>query len=334
MDRKKSHIDLAAAQQRTQSTFDSIQLQHCALPSINFTDIDLSTSFLGFQLAAPIMISSMTGGTRESIAINRNLAEASLECGIAMGVGSQRISLEGVSDEGLQRELRKWIGRAPLFGNVGLANLIKWRQPDCLNRLAESIQADAMIIHLNPMQEIFQDHGDTDWSGSLDCLAACIAKCEVPVIVKEVGMGITPSVAKLCQQAGAAAIDIAGSGGTSFIDIEGSLAQDPRRQQAAQVFSTWGHNTAELLQHPDYQSIELPIIASGGIRHGLDIAKALALGATLTGIAGLILKSARVSTAECINTIEQLKFELRVACWGTGCQRPAELSPVHLDRGN
>lgn len=318
MDRKKSHIELANRQQSYDSDFDRINLQHCALPDFNFSDIELSCQFLQFTLSAPIMISSMTGGTDEANSINQHLAEAARETGIALGIGSQRVSFEGKSNQGLTQQLRQWAGKAPLFGNVGLANLIKWQQPDCLNKLAEQVDADAMIIHLNPMQEIFQDNGDTDWQGSIGCLEQSIESCQLPVIVKEVGMGLSPAVAMQCQRAGAAAIDVAGKGGTRFIDIEGAMAAQSQRQQAAQSFVDWGQSTVDLLQQYRQTPIDLPLIASGGIRNGLDIAKSLALGASLTSVAGRILSAARCSTEDCITTIEQLKFELNIACWGSG----------------
>jgi isopentenyl-diphosphate delta-isomerase len=325
MDRKQSHIDLALQQSSSQSAFDTIVLPHCALPDLNFADIDLTSQFLNFQLAAPMMISSMTGGTAESARINQHLAEAARECGIAFAVGSQRISREGVNHDGLDGQIRGWAGHSPIFGNVGLANLIQWNDADCLNRLAERINADAMIIHLNPMQEIFQDAGDINWAGSVDCLARSIEQCRVPVIVKEVGMGLSVPVIQQCIKVGAAAVDLAGSGGTGFIAIEGAMSEQWMRQRAAQTFANWGATTVELLQQWQAMATAFPIIASGGIRNGLDMAKCISLGANLTAIAGLILPAARHSTAECIAVIEQLKFELSIACWGTGCQNPSLL---------
>ncbi|WP_404400155.1 type 2 isopentenyl-diphosphate Delta-isomerase [Idiomarina seosinensis] len=318
MDRKKSHIELADQQQTRRSDFDYLSLQHCALPDFNFSAIKLNCQFLEFPLSAPIMISSMTGGTEEANRINQHLAEAARETGIALGIGSQRISFEGKNNQGLTQQVRHWAGQIPVFGNVGLANLIKWQQPDCLNRLAEQVGADAMIIHLNPMQEIFQDNGDTDWQNSFHCLRQSIEGCHLPVIIKEVGMGLSPDVALHCQKAGAAAIDVAGKGGTRFIDIEGAMAADPQRQQAAASFADWGQSTVHLLKQYQKTPVDLPLIASGGIRNGLDIAKCLALGASMTSVAGRILSAARSSTTECIATIEQLKFELRIACWGSG----------------
>jgi isopentenyl-diphosphate delta-isomerase len=332
MDRKQSHIDLALQQSSSRSAFDAIRLQHCALPDFNFSAIDLTTHFLNFQFAAPIMISSMTGGTIEAARINQHLAEAARECGIALAVGSQRISRDGINHDGLDRQLRQWAGRSAIFGNVGLANLIQWSDPDCLNRLAARIDADAMIIHLNPMQEIFQDSGDINWAGSIDCLSRSIEQCQLPVIVKEVGMGLSAQVIQQCVAAGAAAVDIAGSGGTGFIAIEGAMSQQPMRQQAAQTFAGWGASTVELLQQWQATGNQVPLIASGGIRNGLDIAKCISLGANMTAIAGIILAAARSSTQECIAIIEQLRFELAIACWGTGCQNPALLGSKYQPR--
>lgn len=332
MDRKQSHIELALAQSQPQSPFDSVALEHCALPGFNFADINLQTHFLGFQLQAPLMIGSMTGGTAEAAAINKHLAEAARECGIALGIGSQRISLTSKSTEGLDQKMRQYAGNTPLFGNVGLANLIQWNEQDCLNKLADRIHADAMIIHLNPMQEIFQDHGDVNWAGSYECLAESIAACDVPVIVKEVGMGLSPDVALRCIAAGAAAIDIAGSGGTSFIAIEGAMSAEASRRQAAHTFSHWGATTVSLLERMQNEQVTVPIIASGGIRNGLDIAKCLALGASMCSVAGIILAAARISTSHCVQVIEQLKFELAIACWGTGCPSVNKLSPKLIVR--
>ena len=326
MDRKQSHIDLALQQSVATSAFDAIQLQHCALPDFNFSAIDLTSQFLNFQLAAPIMISSMTGGTAESAQINQHLAEAARECGIAIAVGSQRISQDGINNHGLDRQLRQWAGASPVFGNVGLANLIQWNDAGCLNNLAARIDADAMIIHLNPMQEIFQDTGDINWAGSVDCLARSIQHCQLPVIVKEVGMGLSATVIQQCIEAGAAAVDIAGSGGTQFIAIEGAMSEQLMRRRAAQTFASWGASTPQLLRQAQPATLSIPVIASGGIRNGLDIAKCMSLGASLTAIAGLILPAARNSTSDCIAVIEQLKFELAIACWGTGCQNPSLLA--------
>ena len=328
MDRKKSHLDLAQQQQVHATDFDQLRLQHCALPNFNFSEIDIRTQFLHFQLQAPIMISSMTGGTSEAEFINQHLAEAASECGIAMCVGSQRVSYESSNTDGLHKKVRKWAGSAPLFGNVGLANLIQWNDAQALNRMAEQIEADAMIIHLNPMQEVFQDNGDLDWHGSRECLAQSIDNCKVPVVVKEVGMGISPEVARICVAAGAAAIDVAGSGGTCFIGIEGAMSKQNQRIQAAKTFGHWGESTVSLLQQLQANPLPVPIIASGGIRNGLDIAKCIALGASITAIAGIILGAGRDSTNACVTLIEQLKYELAIACWGTGCKNVHALTQV------
>ncbi|MCK7460178.1 type 2 isopentenyl-diphosphate Delta-isomerase [Idiomarina aminovorans] len=331
MDRKKSHIELAASQSKTASSdFDKLYLEHCALPNFNFESISLASQFLNFPLSAPILISSMTGGTAEADFINANLAVAAKECGIALAVGSQRVSIEHERDSGLTKSIRPMAGKAPLFGNVGLANLIKWNDTSILGLCAERINADAMFVHLNPMQEVFQDNGDTEWRRSTDILRACIEACPVPVIVKEVGMGLGLEAAQQCQAAGAAAVDVAGKGGTDFISIEGAMSSNQRLALAAQVFSEWGKSTPILVNELSKNGFSLPIVASGGIRNGLDIAKSLALGASICGIAGHILPFARQSEQACIEAVEQLKVELKIACWGSGSKNIDSLKNKHL----
>lgn len=305
------------------------RLVHCALPELNLADVDLRTQFLGKTLQAPVIISPMTGGTTQARRINRNLAKAAQALGIAMGVGSQRAALED------PRQIATYQVRdvAPdilLFANLGAVQLNYGYGLDECRRAVEMIGADALMLHLNPLQEALQPDGNTNFAGLLDKIAAICHGLEVPVVVKEVGWGISASVAKQLAEAGVAAIDIAGAGGTSWSTVESYRSKDQLQQSVAEHFSHWGIPTAEAIQQVRQALPHLPLIASGGIRTGPQAAVAIALGADLVGMAYPLLHPASASMQAVRFRLQMLITGLRIAMFAAGCRDVAALKRAPL----
>ncbi|MBR9876302.1 type 2 isopentenyl-diphosphate Delta-isomerase [Vibrio sp. J1-1] len=320
--RKDLHLDAVLhhdmSMKHKTAGFESVEFEHCALPECDFNAIDLSTEFLGRRLALPFLISSMTGGAKDAEAINCRLAEAASELGIAMGVGSQRISLEQSLNAGLGRTIRELAKGVPLYSNLGAAQLRDKENLDNAQRAVDAIQADALIVHVNPMQEAFQANGDHNWVGVIHAIEKLQSRVDVPILVKEVGFGISGSMAEKLVDAGVKAIDVAGAGGTSWSAVEGFCQDNARMKRAAELFRDWGIPTATCLEQIRAQYPALPLIASGGIHNGLEAAKAIHLGANLVGQAGAVLKAATISTQNVVEHFEQMALELRLACFGTG----------------
>ena len=331
--RKDDHLDIVLGHRGAGHTsgpgFDFIQFEHCALPELNLADIDLRSSLLGMALRAPLLISSMTGGAERATAINRHLAEAAQALGIAMGVGSQRVGLQTGNDQGLTRELRRLAPDIPLLSNIGAAQLLEKDGLDLARRAVESLQADALIIHLNPLQEAVQKEGDKDWRGVLDAIARTVQTAGVPVIVKEVGAGLSAQVAVALVQAGVRAIDVAGSGGTSWAAVEAERADSPADREVAMAFANWGIPSATCVARVRKVLPDVTLIASGGIRNGVDAAKAIRLGADLVGQAAGVLHDATVSTAAVIEHFEIVIRQLRIACF---CSGSADLGALRSAR--
>ena len=331
--RKEGHIDAVlsgmANARGVDAGFDRVHFEHCALPELDLADIDLSTPFLGKHLRRPFLISSMTGGHAQAARINIVLAEAAQALGIALGVGSQRVALSGGVFHGTDRSLRRIAPDAALYGNVGAAQLREYRVAD-LQRAVDMIDADALIIHLNPLQEALQARGDTRWSGLLSRLTHLCAQLPVPVIVKEVGFGISATVALRLADCGVAAIDVAGAGGTSWSAVEGRLATDPQLAALAEIYRDWGIPTSTSLREVRAALPNLPLIGSGGIRHGLDAAKALRLGANLVGQAGPLLRAAIDGIEPLLAHFALLEQGLRLACFATGSANLAALRGARL----
>jgi isopentenyl-diphosphate delta-isomerase len=280
---------------------------HEALPELDLKRVDPSLSLFRKTLAAPVLISSMTGGTAEAGVINLRLAEAAQECRFAMGVGSQRAALEH-PEQAATFQVRKVAPDILLFANLGAVQLNYGYGVDECRRAVDMIQADALYLHLNPLQEAVQDAGDTNFAGLAQKIEAICKKLEVPVIVKEVGWGISERTAKLLADCGVSAIDVAGAGGTSWSQVEMHRAPDEFTRQLAGTFVGWGIPTADSILNVKQAVPEMPIFASGGLKDGLDIAKCIALGATLGGMAGQFLKAAAISTE---NTVEMMKLTKR-----------------------
>ncbi len=273
----------------------------------------------------------MTGGPELAASINRAIAEAANRLGFAMAVGSQRIALTTGSGHGLDRSLRRVAPKIPLYANLGAVQFVAGMGIDEARRAVEAIEADALILHLNPLQEALQPGGDTDWRGVEAAIASIVRQLEVPVIVKEVGAGIAPSVAARLVNCGVAAIDVAGTGGTSWAAVEGHRAP-AETGELGEVFRDWGLPTADCLAAIRKAHPGLPLIASGGIRHGLDGAKAIRLGAGLVGQAGALLKAAVEGTEAVIRHVETWTAALRIACFATGSADLAALRNAPFSR--
>jgi len=326
LQRKADHIDLVLDQQdqtkKPANGFDDVVLSHNALPESSFSDLDLSCQFLGHKLKLPFLISSMTGGPQRAEAINTHLAEAAQELGIALGVGSQRVALLAEGSLGLTSRIRNVAPDIPLYSNLGAAQLRDDFSIADIRRAVDMIEADALIIHLNCLQEILQSGGDTDWSGLLKAIEDTVSQVGVPVIIKEVGMGISANVAIRLVDAGVQAIDVAGAGGTNFIQVEAARSNDTNHKYLGELFKDWGIPTPIAIQQIRNALPNIPIIASGGIRHGLDAAKAVRLGANIIAQAGPVLRAACQSTDAVLTHFQQMETALRIALF---CSEPLEI---------
>lgn len=319
--RKDEHLDVVLNRDvRTGKTsgFETIHFEHCALPELDLDQIDLSTIFLGKKMHVPFLISSMTGGPAKAAQINENLAKAAGRLGIAFAVGSQRIAVEGVGQAGFGRSLREAMGDMPLLSNIGAAQLGAVNGIANAERAVEMIGADALIVHLNPLQEAVQYGGDRDWRGLLSKIELLVKQLRVPIIVKEVGFGISGRLAGKLNDIGVKIIDVAGAGGTSWAAVEAGRAPNERLRTIAETFREWGIPTARALVDVRTACPETTIIASGGIRTGLDAAKAIRLGANLAGQAAGVLPAALESADAVVAHFEDRIEELRIACFCTG----------------
>ncbi|MDB9434448.1 type 2 isopentenyl-diphosphate Delta-isomerase [Microcystis aeruginosa] len=319
--RKSEHLRVCIEEdvefQQLTSGLEKYRFTHCCLPELDRSDIELGTTFLGKSLKAPILISSMTGGTELAHLVNTRLATVAQRYGLAMGVGSQRIALE-------QPELAPTFAvrsLAPdilLLANLGAVQLnYGCGLEDCL-KLVELLEADALILHLNPLQEWVQSGGDSNFKGLLTKIEQICAQLPVPVIAKEVGNGISAPMAKQLIEAGVAAIDVAGAGGTSWAKVESQRAKDNRQRHLGQVFADWGLPTAECITAIRSLNSTIPLIASGGLKNGLDLAKSIALGADLGGLARPFLVAAIESEAAVDELVKFLIAELEIVLFCTG----------------
>jgi isopentenyl-diphosphate Delta-isomerase len=322
IDRKSEHLKIVLAHdvagRAEASGFGAITFQHLALPELNLDSIDLSRTFLARVIRAPFLISSMTGGPAKAASINASLAEAAGHLGIAFAVGSQRVALEAAGDGGLDKRLRQRAGPVPLLANIGAAQLKTWPGVEMARRAVEMIDADALIIHLNPLQEAVQTGGDRDWLGLLNRIGDVARGLGKPVVVKEVGCGISGELARRLIDLGVNAIDVAGAGGTSWAAVEAERATDPQNREIALAFRDWGIPTAQAIQDVRAHCPTSFVIASGGIKNGLDAAKAIRLGADIVGQAAGVLAAALAGPEAVIRHFEIMTAQLRIACFCTG----------------
>lgn len=326
--RKFDHLRIALEEEvefpRLTTGFERFRLLHQALPEIDLDEVDCSVEIFGKELLAPLLISSMTGGTAEAETVNLRLAEAAQEKRIAMGLGSQRAAVEDSALE-YTYQVRKTAPDILLMANLGAVQLNYGYGVDQARRAVEMIEADALILHLNPLQEALQPDGDWNWSGLLARIEEICRKIEVPVVVKEVGWGISGKVAKWLADAGVSAIDVAGAGGTSWSQVERFRAPNAHWERLAAAFEDWGIPTAESLLMVKEAVPEMMVVASGGIRNGIEVAKALALGASMAGMASPFLKAASKSTEAVVEEIELIADQLRIACFASGARNVSEL---------
>lgn len=331
--RKDDHIriNLEAPVQfpRLTTGLERFRFMHQALPELDLAEIDTSTELFGRRLNSPIMISSITGGTEHGQQINRTLAEAAQAARIAMGLGSQRAAIENPA-VALTYDVRVVAPDVLLFANLGAVQLNYGYGIEECRRVVELIQADALILHLNALQEAVQPEGNSDFSGLLRKIETVCRQLEVPVIAKEVGWGFSPQAARQLAEAGVSAIDVAGSGGTSWSEVEYHRASSARYANVARAFADWGIPTADSICYVREAAPDLSVIASGGLRDGVDIAKCVALGAELGGIAGPFLKAAAHSSEAVEQLIWELAAEIRIAMFVSGAANITALKHTPL----
>lgn len=332
-DRKDQHLDVVLSgggRHARDAGFDAIRFVHEALPDLDHAKIDLGIDFLGRRLKAPFLISSMTGGPARAEAINANLAEAAQALGIALAVGSQRGALEGGAGGGLNASLRDRAPDTPILANIGAAQLTRGFGVDEARRIMEMIGADALIVHLNPLQEACQPEGDRDWWGVGAALEALVRKLDAPVVVKETGAGISAATARRLEQMGVAAIDVAGAGGANWGLIEGERATDPADKAHALAFADWGIPTARCIAEVRAACPGVTLVGSGGVRDGVDAAKAIRAGADIVGQAAGVLKAATLSSEAVVAHFDLAIRQLRTVCLCTGSASLAALKQAPL----
>ena len=318
--RKADHLKVCLeddVQSHITTGLEAYRFSHNALPELDWNDLSIGTQFLNKNLNAPFLISSMTGGTDLAKIINSRLAEIAETYGLAMGVGSQRVAIERPELSDAFR-IRKIAPTALLFANIGAVQLNYGYGLDQCKQAIDLLEADALILHLNPLQEAVQTRGDRNFKNLLDKIEILCEDLHVPVIAKEVGNGISAKLAKQLLDCGIRAIDVAGAGGTSWAKVEGGRAQDLRQKRLAETFSDWGIPTAQSLLQVRSISKSVPLIASGGIRNGLEAAKCLALGADLVGLALPFLKAAYESETDLQALTEILIDEVKTVLFCTG----------------
>jgi isopentenyl-diphosphate delta-isomerase len=346
---KLAHIDAAldggsevpAARRAGALTLESIRLRPCALPECDLDAIDLSLDLLGKRVSAPVMVSPMTGGLERGGDLNRRMARVAEALQIGFGVGSQRVALE-VPERKKDFQLRDVAPSIPLFANLGAVQLVKGYGPEEAWRAVDMIQADALYLHLNAMQEVVQEGGDTRWTGVLrgieDVCAEFARRGPVPVFAREVGFGLAASDVRRLIDAGVSGLDCAGGGGTSWSLVEGRVAESGRHRRLGDVFASWGLTTPEAVLEVRSVAGAIPLIASGGVRTGLDVARLVAMGADVAGMASPVLRAAAEGEEACHAFLTGVIAEIRASFFGTGCgslaafktAAPAYLGPPSL----
>ena len=326
--RKDEHLrinveeDVAA--KGVETGFDDWRFVHRALPEIDLDDVELRTHLLGRHVGAPLLVSCMTGGTDHTQVINERLARVAQSHGLAMGLGSCRVLLE--RPEVLPTfDVRRLAPDVPLLANLGAVQLNLGVGIDECRQLLRALRADALVLHLNPLQEALQTSGNTGFAGLLGRIAAVCAGLGAPVIVKEVGWGIADDLVTRLFEAGVAAVDVAGAGGTSWSEVERHRMSDPVRARVAASFAGWGIPTTDALIRARSAAPSGVLIASGGVRNGIDIAKALTLGADSVGIAGPLVRAAAAGDEALDETVTVILEELRLAMFCVGAARVVDL---------
>lgn len=333
--RKRDHIELSMKPENQAigySGFDRVTLEHEALPDLDFSEISLettgNTAILGEKLKTPLYINSMTAGHKDAVSLNTMMAELCQKRGWMMGVGSQRRELESKTTE--WKTLRKKAPQAVLVGNIGIAQAIK-ADFSQIQKLVDSIEAQALFIHLNALQECMQPEGTPQFRGGLKAIEKIAAKIKVPLIIKETGCGFSPNTLKKLKNTGIYAVDISGLGGTHWGRIEGDRARTNSKQsKAAKTFQNWGIGTIQSVINAlkitgGASKGNYELWASGGVRSGLDAAKLLAMGAQAVGYAKPAMEQALLGEVALNEWMEKIEYELRVAMFCTGSENLKKL---------
>lgn len=335
-ERKNDHLEICLKEdvqaRRVTTGFEDVHLVHNALPEISRKEIDLSTLVFGHKFSAPLIVEAITGGTPKAAGVNAALAKAVEELGLGMGVGSQRVALEDASVEKTFRIVREKAPEAFIIANLGAAQLVKGYGLKEAKKAVDMLRADALAIHLNPLQEAIQPEGETRYEGVLNAIEKIVKGLNVPVIVKEVGCGIGGAEAKKLEDVGVAAIDVAGAGGTSWAAVEYYRArrhEEETFQKMGEAFWDWGIPTVASLIETRTR-VRVPVIASGGVRSGIDVAKALALEANLVGMAYPVLDPATHGVKEVKERLSLVTEELRNAMFLVGADSVQSLKKAPL----
>jgi isopentenyl-diphosphate delta-isomerase len=337
MDRKDSHLSLALEREvelpsSDASGFGALRFDHDALPELDLEEVRTEVTLLGKRLAAPLVVGAMTGGTPRAAEMNRRLALAAARCGVGFALGSQRKMLADPSTRASYAVREAAPDLRLLFGNLGAVQLNHGVGVNELRRLVEDVGCDAFNFHLNPLQEAVQPEGQTRFSGLLSKLREVVPSLGVPVLLKEVGSGISEATALKIRGLPVAGVETSGVGGTSWSRIESLRTADPVQRGVGELFARWGVPTAESIATCRRVLPDRVVIASGGIRNGIEVAKALALGADAAAAALPVLRAAARSVDDAVQALQQLVAELRTAMFLTGCRTPAELRARRLTR--
>lgn len=333
VERKREHLrialgdDVAFANRTT--GLERLHVRARALPGRDLDDVDLRLNLWGRALAAPLLVSCMTGGVSEAGAVNRALAAAAQRHGIAVGLGSGRALLEGRDERSYQ--VRDVAPDVLLLANLGAVQLHEFGPRDCA-RLLDRCAADVLVLHVNAVQEAVQG-GDTAFGGLHERIGELCAALSVPVVVKEVGFGMAPEDVRALAQAGVAGIDVAGAGGTNWARVEGH--RGARAAAVAEAFADWGWSTTDAVRHAravldELAADDVRLIGSGGVRHGVDALKVLCLGADLAGVGRSLLAPAAAGQAAAEAAVDALVRQLRIGAWAAGASRVADLAPSLL----
>lgn len=330
--RKQDHIQAILQDpqiDRESTEFDTLKLSHRALPELDFDQICLKTQFLDHTLSFPLLISSMTGGDGENlVAINQHLAEAAEDCQVAMAVGSQRAMIHD-PNANKSFAIRQFAPTVPLIANMGAVQLNYNFGFSQAQRMIDSLEANAIYLHLNALQEVIQPEGNRNFAHLIDKIVQLKDQLSVPVILKEVGCGFSlPDLVRI-QDAGIEWVDVAGRGGSSWSRIESHRAENSSSQQLGLLFQDWGISTLQSLRYAQSLKPGMQIIASGGIRNGIDMVKSVIMGAQICGIAAPLLAPAMTSTALVVETIRQYQQEFRTAQFLLGCGNSQQLFANH-----
>ena len=329
--RKADHLTLAgsrACQMNGSNGLDTIRFEPVALPELNFAEIDSQVEFLNKPLSFPFLISSMSGGVREADRMNITLAEAAETCQVALGVGSMRIALEQKSAQS-SFKLRKFAPSIPILANIGGTQLVQRNGISDALRCVELADADGIYVHLNALQELLQPGGDQDWRGVSAAIQKFVTASPVPVFIKEVGHGISASSAEMLIDLGVSWIDVAGSGGTSWSQIEHIRSG----REGVSAFADWGVNTKEAIEAIRSKKLSCMLVGSGGLRNGLDVAKVIRIGADMGAAAQPFLEPARSSVNKTMQIIESWEKDFKIAMFSTGSHNVAKLKTAKLLTG-